>query len=271
MVDNEGRARVTDFGIARAGASEITADRLGARHRPVPLARAGAGPRGHRRLRHLLGRRDPLRGAHRPGPVRRRDARRRRAQAGLRAAAAAERAQPGRSPARSTPSSCGRSRRSPRTATRRPTSSSAPSTSPRRTPPAARSATPRSSARSAPRRRRRGRGRAGAAAGRRGGPGTGEDAAGGAQDGPKKLFTRRRVIALAVLALIGAGVATWALTRPEQVDVPAVIGEQPTSRRRRSRSAASRSSETPVATCAPEARSPSRTRSPGRRSTRARR
>ena len=45
IVDDEGRAKVTDFGIARAGASDMTADRLDHGHRAVPLARAGPGPR----------------------------------------------------------------------------------------------------------------------------------------------------------------------------------------------------------------------------------
>ena len=49
LVDAEGRARVTDFGIARAGRLGDHPDRLGARHRAVPLARAGAGPRGRPR------------------------------------------------------------------------------------------------------------------------------------------------------------------------------------------------------------------------------
>ncbi|MGH2986571.1 MAG: PASTA domain-containing protein, partial [Solirubrobacterales bacterium] len=39
-------------------------------------------------------------------------------------------------------------------------------------------------------------------------------------------MTRRRAAILAAIALIGAAVAIWALTRPEQVNVPAVI-EQP--------------------------------------------
>ena len=48
IVDDEGRAKVTDFGIARAGASDMTRDRLDHGHRAVPVARAGAGPRGQR-------------------------------------------------------------------------------------------------------------------------------------------------------------------------------------------------------------------------------
>ena len=47
LVDGEGRAKVTDFGIARAGASDMTRDRLDHGHRAVPVARAGPGPGGH--------------------------------------------------------------------------------------------------------------------------------------------------------------------------------------------------------------------------------
>ena len=49
IVDEEGRAKVTDFGIARAGASDMTADGLDHGHGAVPLARAGPGPPGQRR------------------------------------------------------------------------------------------------------------------------------------------------------------------------------------------------------------------------------
>ena len=48
IVDDEGRAKVTDFGIARAGASDMTRDRLDHGHRAVPLAGAGPGPPGRR-------------------------------------------------------------------------------------------------------------------------------------------------------------------------------------------------------------------------------
>ena len=44
-------------------------------------------------------------------------------------------------------------------------------------------------------------------------------------------ITRRRVAVLAAIALIGGGVAAWALTRPDQVNVPAVI-EQPSDEAR---------------------------------------
>ena len=47
LIDEEGRARVADFGIARAGASDITGDRLRDGHRAVPLARSR--PRARRR------------------------------------------------------------------------------------------------------------------------------------------------------------------------------------------------------------------------------
>ena len=111
------------------------ADRLDHGHRPVPLARAGAGLRGQRRLRPLLGRRDPLRAAHRRGPLRRRDGRRDRLQAGLRRAAPAERAATPRCRRRSTRSCCARSPRTPPSATPTRTSSSPRSnTSARRCP-----------------------------------------------------------------------------------------------------------------------------------------
>ena len=83
-------------------------DRLGAGHRPVPLAGAGPGPGDHRRLGPLLGRRDPLRGAHRARSLRRRDRGRGGAEAGLGAAAAAVAAQPDGPALRSTSSSCER-------------------------------------------------------------------------------------------------------------------------------------------------------------------
>ena len=47
LVDGEGRAKVTDFGIAKAGASDMTRDRLDHGHGAVHVARAGAGPGDH--------------------------------------------------------------------------------------------------------------------------------------------------------------------------------------------------------------------------------
>ena len=93
IVDAEGRAKVTDFGIARAGASDMTADGLDHGHGAVPLARAGPGPRGQRGVGPLLDRDDALRDAHRPRAVRGRERRDDRAQAGLRDAHAAQRLQ----------------------------------------------------------------------------------------------------------------------------------------------------------------------------------
>ena len=49
--------KVTDFGIARAGARADDRGGLDHRHRAVPLARAGAGRARRPALRHLLGRR----------------------------------------------------------------------------------------------------------------------------------------------------------------------------------------------------------------------
>ena len=70
IVDAEGKATVTDFGIARAGVSEITqaGSVMGTPHYLSPGA--GPGPGRDRGLRPLLDRRDPLRGADRPGAVR---------------------------------------------------------------------------------------------------------------------------------------------------------------------------------------------------------
>ena len=67
ILDEEGRAKVTDFGIARAGRLGHDADRVDHGHRPVPLARAGPGPRRQRRLGPLLDRGDPVRAADRRG------------------------------------------------------------------------------------------------------------------------------------------------------------------------------------------------------------
>ena len=79
-----------------------------------------------------------------------------------------------------------------------------------------------------------------AAAGALAGAAMGADvAAAGAPDGavaPSEgarggWITRRRVAVLAAIVLLGGGVAAWALTRPEQVNVPAVI-EQPSDEAR---------------------------------------
>ena len=167
-------------------------DRLGARHRAVPLARAGPGPGDERDLRPLLDRRDALRGAHRPGPVRGRHAGRGRAEADLRAAAAALASSTRRCRRRSTPSSCGRSPRTRRTASSRRTSSSPRSTRPRSIPPAA-PALAAAVAEAPP------------------------------EDERTPWWKRRWVIALAVLALLLAGVAAFALTRPSTAKVPNVL------------------------------------------------
>ena len=63
LVDADGRVKVTDFGIARAGASQMTEAGLDRRHRAVPLARAGARHRRRPALRSLLARDRALRAA----------------------------------------------------------------------------------------------------------------------------------------------------------------------------------------------------------------
>ena len=56
IVDDQDHAKVTDFGIARAGASDMTETGLDHGHRPVSVARAGAGPLGQRLVGPVLGR-----------------------------------------------------------------------------------------------------------------------------------------------------------------------------------------------------------------------
>ena len=124
LIDQDGRVRVTDFGIARAGTSDITetgsvmgtAQYLSpeqAQGRPVDER---AGP--------VRDRDRALRAAHRPGAVRRRLAGDRGAQAGVGDAGAAAPSWCPRSRRRSTPSCCTRSRRTPTGAGRTRTSSS---------------------------------------------------------------------------------------------------------------------------------------------------
>ena len=78
LVDQHGRARLVDFGIAKGLADgDLTEAGGEPRHRRLPLARTGRRSDGHPRLRRLLGRRGRLRDADRRAPLRRRDARRR--------------------------------------------------------------------------------------------------------------------------------------------------------------------------------------------------
>ncbi len=91
----------------------------------------------------------------------------------------------------------------------------------------------------------------GSAAGAGAEPGTGETPL-GPEEGPKKLITRRRAIVLAVLALAGAAVGIWALTRPEKVNVPSVIGEQSSIAVTGLEDRGFDVSETPIPNCAPD-------------------
>ena len=93
IVDDSDHAKVTDFGIARAGASDMT-ETGSIRDRPIPVPRAGSGPLGQRPIGPVLGRRRALRDAHRPRAVRRRLGGDDRAQARLRGPAAAVRFNP---------------------------------------------------------------------------------------------------------------------------------------------------------------------------------
>ena len=69
LLNGDGRAKVTDFGIARSlDVKHGMADRHGARHERLHRARAGAGPAGQRADRRLLARRRPLRAADRGVP-----------------------------------------------------------------------------------------------------------------------------------------------------------------------------------------------------------
>ena len=75
IVDAEGRAKVTDFGIARAGASDMTetGSIMGTAQYLSPEQAQGHAVSAH--VGPLLGRDHPLRAAHRPRAVRRRQRR----------------------------------------------------------------------------------------------------------------------------------------------------------------------------------------------------
>ena len=122
VVAPDGRLKVTDFGIARSGSSQMTEAGLDHRHGAVPLARAGAGQAGAPVVRPVLGRRRALRDAHGHRPVHRRHGARDRDEAPEhRAGAAVGRSgRPGSARCRtsSTSSCCARWPRIPATATR---------------------------------------------------------------------------------------------------------------------------------------------------------
>ena len=90
LLNGNGQAKVTDFGIARSLDVQHGMTQTGHRPRHVRLhrARAGAGPARRRAHRRLLARRRPLRAAHGRGAVPRRELRRRRDAPHQRAAAA---------------------------------------------------------------------------------------------------------------------------------------------------------------------------------------
>ena len=111
LVDGEGRAKVTDFGIAKAGASDMTetGSIMGTAQYMSPEQAQGLATTPRSDL--YADRRAALRAARRPAAVRRRDGGQHRAQAGLRAAGAAGPRRRAASRPSSTPSCCTRSRR----------------------------------------------------------------------------------------------------------------------------------------------------------------
>ena len=194
LVDREGRARVTDFGIARAGASEITqtGSVLGTAQYLSPEQAQGLEVTATSDLYSIgVMLYEALTGR---GPVRGRLAGRGRAEAGLRAAAAAVASSTRRSRRRSTPSSCGRWPRTPRTAFRRPTSSSR-ALDAAEADPSRRDGARRARVAEAP-------------------------PAAVLEDEERAGYRRNGLIALAVIALLLAGVAAFALTRPRRSTSP---------------------------------------------------
>jgi len=65
-------------------------------------------------------------------------------------------------------------------------------------------------------------------------------------------MTRRRAVALAVVGLIAAGVAAWALTRPDEVAVPLVLGDQVPIAKEKLEGAGFEVEQTLAPTCSPE-------------------
>jgi serine/threonine protein kinase len=96
IVDESDHAKVTDFGIARAGASDMTetGSILGTAQYLSPLSGAGSGSRRQSVIRSLLRRRDPLRAADGKGALRRRGSCHRRHKARFGSARRAPHAQP---------------------------------------------------------------------------------------------------------------------------------------------------------------------------------
>ncbi len=109
IIDNDGRVKVTDFGIARAGSASTMTEAgsiLGTAHYLSPGA--GAGPAGGGRLRPVLAGRGHVRDGHRAAPLRRRQPGEHRHAARARHSRAARGASIPTSPRTSRRSSCGR-------------------------------------------------------------------------------------------------------------------------------------------------------------------
>jgi eukaryotic-like serine/threonine-protein kinase len=97
---------------------------------------------------------------------------------------------------------------------------------------------------------------AGALAGAAAGAALGTEEAGAGEEqraeGTRRWMTRRRAAILAALVLIGAGVAAWALTRPSEVSVPLVLEDTVSEARAKLAAAGFEVEQTLAPTCSPE-------------------